>query len=248
MANAPIDTWASSFAVANGQLIIVGGVQGGAISNAAFAYDAGADAWSPLPNANTPRYRGGAACGFYKIGGSVSQFNANPASELLPGFDECASGAADVEWLSIDKTTATLGVGQSVTVKVTMSALVEQPGKYTAGVSIKEDTPYAVPAVGVTMTVTPPTTWGKLAGVVSSLACNGAKAALPGATVQVNSWAMQFTFTTESDGSYAYWIDRRNNPLTLIVAKDGYQPQTKTARITAGQVTTANFDLKKAGC
>ncbi len=248
VANAPADTWASSYSVANGQLLVVGGVQAGLISNAGFAYDPATDAWSPLPNANTARYRGGAACGFFKIGGSVSQFNANVASEMLPGFGSCASGAADVDWLSVAPATATLPVGASVTVTVTTSAAVEQPGVYTAGVTISEDTPYPAAPVGVTMTVTPPLTWGKLAGVVSGVACDGSKSPLQGATVQVNSWAMEFTFATESDGSYAYWIDRRNNPLTLIAAKDGYKPQTRTVRITAGQTTTANFDLGKVGC
>ncbi|MDI5939156.1 S8 family serine peptidase [Micromonospora sp. DH15] len=63
IADAPADNWASSFAVANGKLLVVGGSQGGAITNAGFAYDPAGNSWSALPNANTARYRGGAACG-----------------------------------------------------------------------------------------------------------------------------------------------------------------------------------------
>ena len=43
--------------------------------------------------------------------------------------------------------------------------------------------------------------------------------------VQVDSWAGSWTFSTESDGTYAYWFNASANPLTLIAAKDGYSPQ-----------------------
>ncbi|MFD0744984.1 Kelch repeat-containing protein [Phytohabitans flavus] len=141
IADAPADNWASSFAVANGKLLVVGGSQAGVITNAGFAYDPAANTWSSLPNANTARYRGGAACGFYKVGGSSGQFNATPDSEALPGFEECAEGAADVSWFSIDKTEATLAPGASVTVTVVMTANVDQPGTYTGSVAIGENTP-----------------------------------------------------------------------------------------------------------
>jgi hypothetical protein len=49
-------------------------------------------------------------------------------------------------------------------------------------------------------------------------------------------------------GGYAYWIDRRNNPLTLIVAKDGWKPQTRQTRITSTTPTVENFDLKPVRC
>jgi hypothetical protein len=248
IADAPVDNWASSFAVANGKLLVVGGSQGGAITNAGFAYDPATDSWANLPNANTPRYRGGAACGFYKVGGSSGSFNATKDSEALPGFDECAEGPADVSWLTIDKSKVTLAPGQKVTVTVGMTASVDQPGTYSASVAIKENTPYTVPPVAVTMVAQPPKSWGKLMGTVSGRSCQGAVAPLPGAVVQVDSWAMSWTFATDADGKYAYWMDRRNNPLSIIVAKDGWKPQTRQTRINNATPTVEDFTLSPIRC
>ncbi|MEU8298716.1 S8 family serine peptidase [Micromonospora sp. NPDC048909] len=248
IADAPADNWASSFAVASGKLLVVGGSQGGAITNVGFAYDPATDAWSNLPNANTPRYRGGAACGFYKVGGSSGSFSAMPDSEVLPGFEGCAEAAADVSWMTIDKTAATLAPGEKVTVTVGMTANVDQPGTYSGSVAIKENTPYSVPPVAVTMTANPPKTWGKLMGTVTGTSCQGASSPLPGAVVQVDSWAMSFTFATDAEGKYAYWMDRRNNPLTMIVAKDGWKPQTRQARIDTSAPTVENFALAPIRC
>ncbi len=244
VADAPADSWASSYAVAGGKLLIVGGVQAGAITNAGFSYDPASDTWAALPNANVPRYRGGAACGFYKVGGSLGQFTATVDSEALPGLEDCSESSADVSWLSIDKTEATLAPGASTTVKVTLTANVDQPGTYSGAVTIGENTPYTVAPVGVTMTVTPPTTWSKLQGNVTGVSSSGATAPLPGAIVEVDSWAQSYTFITDKDGNYAYWLDRRNNPLTLIAAKDGYKPQTRTTKLLAGEPVTENFALK----
>jgi hypothetical protein len=65
-----------------------------------------------------------------------------------------------------------------------------------------------------------------------------------GAIVEVDSWAQSYTFITDKDGKYAYWLDRRNNPLSLIAAKDGYKPQTRTTKLVAGYPVTEDFALK----
>ncbi|TCM40949.1 subtilisin family serine protease [Kribbella sp. VKM Ac-2568] len=244
IADAPADHWAASFAVASGKLLVVGGVQAGAVTNAGFAFDPAAGTWAALPNANMPRYRGAAACGFYKVGGSSGGFTATVDSEALPGLEDCAESSADVSWLTIDKTEATLAPGESVILKVGLSANVDQPGTYTGSVTVGENTPYAVNPVDVKMNVTPPNTWSKLMGTVTGVATSGATAPLPGAIVQVDSWAQSYTFITESDGTYAYWLDRRNNPLTLIAAKDGYKPQTRVTRLVAGEPAVEDFALK----
>ncbi len=248
IADAPVDTWASGYTVANDKLVVNGGVQGAVITNRTFAYDPEAGAWEDLPNSNTARYRGGMACGVYKIGGSLGGFTATVDSETLPGFEECAAGAADVEWMSINRTSATLDAGESVTVRVTMDPNVAQPGTYTASVGIAENAPGSVEPVAVTMVVNAPATWGKLVGTVSGRACNGDTAPLPGATIQVDSWSGSWTFDTESDGTYAHWFHTGANPLTLIAAKDGYSPQTKQARVFRGEETRADFTLRKSGC
>ncbi|MEV5962069.1 S8 family serine peptidase [Kribbella sp. NPDC051952] len=244
VADAPADHWAASYAVAGGKLLVVGGVQAGAVTNAGFSYDPSSDSWTALPNANLPRYRGGAACGFYKVGGSSGGFTATADSEALPGLEDCSESSADVSWMSLDKTEATLAPGQSTTVKVTLTANVDQPGVYSGAVTIGENTPYTVAPVGVTMTVTPPSTWSKLQGTVTSVSSTGVTAPLPGAIVEVDSWAQSYTFITDKDGKYAYWLDRRNNPLTLIAAKDGYKPQTRSTKLVAGSPVTENFALK----
>ncbi|MCW3814039.1 S8 family serine peptidase [Micromonospora sp. DR5-3] len=247
IADAPADTWASSFAVANGKLLVVGGVQGGAITNAGFAYDPGSNAWSNLPNANTARYRGGAACGFYKIGGSSGSFNATPDSEALPGFEECAEGPADVSWMTIDKTSATLAPGEKVTVTVGMTANVDQPGTYTGSIAIKENTPYTVQPVPVTMKATPPGTWGKLMGTVTGTNCQGVSSPLKDATVQVSAKTTSWTFSTDAQGKYAYWLDRKHNPLKIIVAKDGWKPQNRQTTVSSTP-TVEDFVLSPTRC
>ncbi|RKN21250.1 peptidase S8 [Micromonospora musae] len=248
IADAPADQWASSFAVANGKLLVVGGVQGGAVTNAGFAYDPSTESWSNLPNANAPRYRGGAACGFYKVGGSSGGFTSTRESEVLPGFEECAVGGADVSWLTIDKSEVTLAPGEKVTVTVGMTANVDQPGTYTGQVTIKENTPYTVAPVTVAMNAKAPKTWGKLMGTVTGNSCQGGGSPLNGVTVQVDSWASSLTLSTNAEGKYAYWLDKRNNPLTMIVAKDGWKPQTRATKINPTTPTVEDFALSPTKC
>jgi hypothetical protein len=64
----------------------------------------------------------------------------------------------------------------------------------------------------------------------------------------VDSWASSYTFITDTEGGYAQWIDRRNNPLTMIVAKDTWKPQTRQARIDVAAPTVEDFDLKPIKC
>ncbi|MCA2215951.1 S8 family serine peptidase [Jidongwangia harbinensis] len=247
IADSPADHWAASFASANGKLLVVGGSQGGAITNVGFAYDPGTNSWAALPNANAPRYRGAAACGYYKVGGASGGFNATATGEMLPGLEECAEGG-DVSWMTIDTTGTTLEPGAKVTVSVGMTAAVDQPGAYTGAVTISEDTPYTVSPVAVTMNAQPPKTWAKLTGTITSTACGGGGSPLPGATVQVDSWASSLTFTTDAAGRYAHWIDRRNNPLTLIVAKDGWKPQTRASKVSPAEPKVEDFALAPTRC
>ena len=64
--------------------------------------------------------------------------------------------------------------------------------------------------------------------------------------MQINTWATSYTLKTDKDGHYALWLDVRNNPLQLIVAKDGYQPQVTTVKIVKGGTVTVNVTLKHA--
>jgi hypothetical protein len=224
-----------------------GVVASGAATNEGWSYDPSADAWTSLPNSNNAFYRLGGACGFYKIGGSVSNLDpVHAESEVLPGYDDCGSGA-DVTWLSEDPTETDVAPGASMTVDVTLdSSVLTQPGTYQAAITVSTDTPYQVPPVQVTFTVNPPKTWGKLSGIVSGKPCTGAAAPIAGATVEIDTWAASYTLITDKDGKYALWLDNRNNPLTLIAAKDGWAPQTTTAKVKPGTPLTVNFTLKPA--
>ena len=64
----------------------------------------------------------------------------------------------------------------------------------------------------------------------------------------MDSYAGSWTFTTEADGSYAYWFSTAANPLDVIASKDGYMPQSDRVRVYRGEEAQANFTLKKAGC
>ena len=248
IADLPIDLWAMGYSAVNGQLIVSGGVTNGAstLTNQGFAYDPDANAWSALPNSNNTLYRGGSACGFYKIGGSTGQFNAVKNSEELPGYDQC-TGTADVPWLSETPTDVTIQPGKTAKVTVTLDANVPsitQPGTFTAQLTIGAKTPYAIPPVDVSLTVNPPNTWGKITGLVTGAGCTGSPVPLTGATVQIDSWTASYTLKTDASGRYALWLDVRNNPLTLIAAKDGWAPQTRTVRIVKQTSTTSDFALK----
>jgi hypothetical protein len=246
IADLPVDLWGSDYTAANGMLLVSGGVtaQGTAITNEGYAFDPQAGEWTPLPNTNTAVYRGGSALGFYKVGGSPGgQFSPPLATvELLPGFDQ--GGSSDVTWMSENKDTLTLAPGQTKAVRVTLDSDVPeitQPGTFTASLTFQTDTPYTVAPVAVTLKVRNPATWGKLMGAVS----DEDGAAVPGATVELDSWATHYTLKTDKDGNYVLWLDARNNPITMIVAKDGYRPQTTTVNLKEGRTVTRNFVLKK---
>jgi hypothetical protein len=245
IADLPLDLWGSYYTAANGSLLVAGGVvnAGASITNQGFGYDPTADAWTALPNLSRALYRGAGALGFYAVGGSPGGQFVPPVNtvQLLPGYDQ--GGATDVSWLSADPTELTLAPGASNTVTVTLNGAdptITQPGTYSAAVTVSADTPYPSASVPVQLTVNPPAAWGKLTGTVST-----ATGPLAGATVQIDSWAAGYTLTTGADGSYALWLDTRNNPLTLIVAKDGYKPQTATVKIVKGGTVTKNWVLVK---
>jgi N-acetylneuraminic acid mutarotase len=249
IASLPVDLWGSGSAAANGMLLVSGGVTSNStlVTNQGYAYDPASNAWTALPNSNNSLYRSGSACGFYKIGGNPGGFLVPPVanSEALPGFVDCGGAAADVSWLSESPTSLTLAAGASATVTVTLDASVPeitQPGTLTASLALATDTPYQVAPVPVSLTVNPPKTWGKIAGTVTSTSGTP----IAGATVQIDTWAASYTLKTDKDGHYALWLDVRNNPLQVIVAKDGYQPQVRKVKIVKGTTTTADFSLKPA--
>jgi N-acetylneuraminic acid mutarotase len=249
VADLPIDLWGMSYSSAGGQLIVSDGVTAGSskLTNQGFAYNPDTDSWTALPNSNNTVYRAAGACGFYKIGGSSGGlFQMQNSTEMLPGYDQC-DGAADVPWLAESQTQVTLQPGASVNITVSLNAAkITQPGTYAAQLTISGKTPYGGAVVPVTFVVNPPKTWGKITGTVTGVICAGSSAPLAGATVQVDAGTASYTLRTDKNGQYVLWLDTRNNPLTLIVAKDGWAPQTRTVKIVKLKTTTANFTLKSS--
>ena len=109
-----------------------------------------------------------------------------------------------------------------------------------------DDTPYAVPNVPVTMTVTAPATWGKLEGVVASLGyCDVNPHPLEGAQVVIETNVGDtITVTTDVNGHYSYWFDQAASPLIVTASAPDHDPGTATGIvISGGMTTTLNFDL-----
>ncbi|MCT2585527.1 S8 family serine peptidase [Actinophytocola gossypii] len=248
LADLPIDLWGAGSAVADGRLLVSGGVtdNGRAITNQGFAYDPVTDTWSALPNAATALYRGGSGCGFYRIGGANASGTAAATAELLPGFTRC-DDRDPVSWLSVRPGTTTLAPGESVTVTVSMSGAVAQPGRYTAAVQLRDDGPYDTHTVPVTLTVDPPRSWGVLTGTVTGVACDGTETPLPGATVRITEGGTGHTLRTDAHGTYRIWLDRRAD-IQLVVAKSGYLATVETARVRAGRTTVTDVALTQAAC
>jgi hypothetical protein len=78
---------------------------------------------------------------------------------------------------------------------------------------------------------------------VTGVACGGSSTPLAGATVQIDTWAQHFSLRTDVDGRYSLWLDARNSPLDVIVAKDGWKPRYKQYKVTAGRTVTADWPL-----
>jgi N-acetylneuraminic acid mutarotase len=252
IASMPIDLWASASGAPNGLFVVSSGVTNGfsTITNQGFAYDPTTNTWTSIPNAQFPRYRMGGSCGFYKVGGSSGGFSPTADSEVLSGMTQC--GTTDIPWMSENPTTATIAPGQSVSVTVTLSATaadqVTQPGTYTAQIGFEQDTPYNVSPENVTMNVTPPKGWGKIAGNVSGLDCSNKTVALKAVVFATGKKGFAFNLKTDANGNYAFWAPAGSSPFTLIASATGWIAQTQTVNIKGGKTTTANFTLRPQSC
>jgi hypothetical protein len=151
IADMPYPAWGMAYSGSGGKLQLVGGITGGYITNQAIEFDPATGQWSALPNATYSMFRGGAACGLSRIGGSIGGFTATPYAEYLSGQDACVLGA-DVSWLSTDRTQITVPPGRSVTLRLQFdSAATSTPGQYDARLAFTSDTPYDITPVEVSL-------------------------------------------------------------------------------------------------
>jgi subtilisin family serine protease/N-acetylneuraminic acid mutarotase len=247
-ADMPYGAWGASYSAANGLLIVSGGVNGDWISMENYAYEASTNTWFALPSFTVqPTYRGGGACGFYTVGGGYGE--PGWLTRSLPGFDVCDEG--DASWLSLDARRLTVQPNESVTVKVTLNAgavSITQPGDLTAEIAVDSDTPYRVAPVGVTMHVVAPKTWGKVTGTVTGVDCDGTPVPLAGASVQVVTSDASYPLFTDKDGRYAWWLDTKYSPLTVIAADKDFGPESRKVKVKPGATTVANFALRSSLC
>ena len=250
IADAPADNWASSFAVANGKLLVVGGSQGGAITNAGFAYDPATGLvvqpaerqHRPLPRRRGVRLLQDRRL-VRQLQRDAGQRGAARASRSAP------SRAADVSWMTHRQDGRHAGAGREGHGHRRRWTGERRPAGHLHGLG-RDQGEHAVHggAGRGDHDRDAAEDLGQAHGYGHRTSCQGAAAPLPGAVVQVDSWAGSWTFATDAEGKYAYWMDRRNNPLTMIVAKDGYSPQARTVRLYRGESTRADFTLRKAGC
>ncbi|MFC1442380.1 carboxypeptidase regulatory-like domain-containing protein [Streptacidiphilus sp. N1-10] len=240
----PSSVWGAATTAANGQLLLQDGIQANNLSNRGYAYDPGTGTWSALPNTPTAGYRFAGALGFYTVGGSTGLGSTSNTAQVLAGWEY--SDSVSTDWLSLDRDQLTLQPGESAKVTLTFDAAVpsiSQPGTYTASLLPDADTPYPVAAVKVALTVSPPTSWGKIAGTVQYRNADGEMKPVAGATVQITTWTASYTLHTDTAGQYQIWMDTRNNPLTVIAAKDGFVPQTATVKLVRRSAVTKDWTL-----
>lgn len=248
LADMPQTQWAMGYTISDDQLYISGGVTANftAVTNEGFVYDPGSDAWTAIENSNNTLYRGGSACGLYRIGGSSGGFNPVPDSEVYPGLTNCG-GVVDVPWLSENPTTGTIAANDSQGINVTFDASqVTQPGDYLAHLRIKENTPYTTPDVQVVMHVPLPADWGYLAGTVNGLArCDQPGSPLNKATVFVDTNGTDYTLTTDANGNYLIAFPIADGPASITASKNGYITKSVSGiAINHASTTTQNFDLR----
>ncbi|MFD7023356.1 S8 family serine peptidase [Promicromonospora sukumoe] len=152
----------------------------------------------------------------------------------------------DVPWLDVQPPAFTLAPGKSAKVFVDLdSSRVDQPGTYTSSVVADGGTPYAEPRVEVSLSVTPPASWGKIAGTVTGVTCDDETVPLEGAFVVIDGSEYDVTLVTGPDGGYARWMGVSNNRLALLSSATGYPPESKQARIVKGQTVVHDFELNE---
>ncbi|MFC7021572.1 S8 family serine peptidase [Promicromonospora thailandica] len=150
----------------------------------------------------------------------------------------------EVPWLDVQPPAFTLDPGESATVLLDLdSSRVDQPGTYTSAVVADGSTPYAEPRVQVSLSVTPPASWGKIAGTVTGATCDDETVPLEGAFVVIDGSEYDVTLVTGEDGGYARWMGVSNNRLSLLSSASGYPPESKNARIIKGQTVVHDFEL-----
>ena len=151
----------------------------------------------------------------------------------------------DIPWLSKQPVSGTVSTGAQQSVLLTFDASLpeaSQPGTYYGTLQMNTDTPYPPATLPITMHVTPPATWGKLAGVVTGLGyCDLDPAPLQGALLTIESGTgLTWNLETEADGAYQLWLDAALSPLTVTVEAGAHITRVFNNVIVTGATTTTH--------
>ncbi|MBN2002566.1 MAG: carboxypeptidase regulatory-like domain-containing protein [Anaerolineae bacterium] len=198
----------------------------------------------------TDNIAGGATISPGVLPGQLTFFGLHQAdTDMIIGYDLDVAVSWDaVPWLFEDPDAGSVSVAGSAPIAVTFdAAYVTQPGEYYAQLQIASDTPYDIPAIPVTMTVTPPHSWGKVTGTVTGLGvCDGDPAPLEKAEVLLESatTGQSWLLETGANGVYQLWADQANSPLTITVTAPDYYGQATGVVVAQGATTVENFDLR----
>ena len=176
--------------------------------------------------------------------GNTVLVGAFPSGAEVDGLAFATGGVSDVPWLAEEPVSGTVPATSSLPITITFDAgAVSQPGIYYARLHIKEDTPYALSNVPVTMTVTAPITWGKLTGIVSSSGhCDNQFTPLEGVDVVIEGGSKTYTATTDANGSYTWWL--AEGSYTVTVQTSGHISQTAQVTISAQVTSTQDFTMR----
>ncbi|HOU13898.1 MAG TPA: S8 family serine peptidase [Anaerolineae bacterium] len=159
--------------------------------------------------------------------------------------------AESAPWLSASPVTDTLAAGhtQSVTVAFDAGALpLAQPGEYATALWVYHDTPSSALRVPVTMTVVPPSAYGKLTGVVTGLGdCDAHPAPLANANIVItNQLGVTWTLQTDAAGVYQRWLATSGSPFTVTASAVGHTSGLQSGIfVQDGLTTTADFNLRR---
>jgi Carboxypeptidase regulatory-like domain/Kelch motif len=212
------------------------------------------DLADPLPGPRTANQAGFCTSAIaggetWSVGGLDSSFVWHNDAFYRASGEGCAG--VNVPWLDESPAEFDVPVGATVNVTVTLKATSDvgiiQPGTASAQIAVNANTPQTIAPIGVTMNVTPPTGWGKIAGTVTGTDCSGKTNPLK-AVVFADGKDFSFTAKTDTKGKYGFWGPSASNPYTLVATANGWIPQTKTAGIRPRRTITVDFNLRPTSC
>ncbi len=202
--------------------------------------------WSPIGGGNMPHSSTRAAhvCAddLLWLEGGAGNIFISSVNQNWNGVGKCYHPGMDVPWLSTDPVTGSVGPSSNQVIDVifdTGVAEITQPGLYHAQIEVENDTPYGVLTIPVTMTVLPPSGWGKVEGVVTSLGyCDDDPFALKGVSVLItDSFGVGQMVMTGNDGAYAFWKEEIYSPLLLTISHPDYETVVFTNVVVTDQAT-----------